>query len=543
MWGDSVQHTVIAQLMLDHNGLFSSWEPYTPYSTLSVHFGFPAHTALFAWLIGLPSHRAALITAQLVNALAVICLLPLAYRLSNKSHWAASAALITAGLISSMPAFYVNWGRFAQLGGQAILAAGIWLGWEILQKMRDRSLPTADNARLDEKTVEHAPGVLVALKSFLLPCLVAGAVFAGMTLTYYRMPFYAITFFMGLLIAWLAGRELRTAYQWKSILLAGVVISAAMLLFMLPWLPRLSGSALSGMVVQGVTTAPVAQHLLLDLSQWKNLAAYLPPALISLSIVAFIWSLLQKRWEIAAFGIWILLLQLFQAGRLVNLPGANMLQVFAIIIWLYFPASLLCGWLCGEIAAWAHKWSPLAGQILFAAVFLLAALIGANKARLVAQPAGYNMVTRPDLRAMDWIRRKTQTQATFLVEGSRINLGRSVVGTDAGWWIPLFTLRKNTMPPQYAILNEVPSEEGQSQQYVDLVAALEAAPMSDPVVIKMLCEAGITHVYVGQRWGSVGSGTQQLFTPASMIDTPGYNQVYHQDRVFIFALDPAACDR
>ncbi len=70
MWGDLVQHTVMTQLFLDNLGLFSSWEPYAPYHSLTVHFGFPVHAALFAWLSGLPSYTAALITAQWINGFA-----------------------------------------------------------------------------------------------------------------------------------------------------------------------------------------------------------------------------------------------------------------------------------------------------------------------------------------------------------------------------------------------------------------------------------------------------------------------------------------
>jgi len=53
MWGDSYQHTVLAQLLLDHGGLFDSWEPYAPYSSLTVHFGFPTAVALLSWMTGM----------------------------------------------------------------------------------------------------------------------------------------------------------------------------------------------------------------------------------------------------------------------------------------------------------------------------------------------------------------------------------------------------------------------------------------------------------------------------------------------------------
>ncbi|MBN1920432.1 MAG: DUF1616 domain-containing protein, partial [Anaerolineae bacterium] len=40
IWDDAYQHTLITQLLVNNGGLFESWEPYAPYSTLTVHVGF-----------------------------------------------------------------------------------------------------------------------------------------------------------------------------------------------------------------------------------------------------------------------------------------------------------------------------------------------------------------------------------------------------------------------------------------------------------------------------------------------------------------------
>ncbi|MDE3090745.1 MAG: hypothetical protein KGJ80_15325, partial [Chloroflexota bacterium] len=120
MWGDSYQHTMITQLIMDHGGLFDSWQPYTPYSTLTVQFGFPTAAAVFSWLTGTSSVRGVLWVGQILNVLAIIVLYPLAVRIARGNRWAGVGAVLIAGLLSQMPAFYVNWGRYAQLAGQAI---------------------------------------------------------------------------------------------------------------------------------------------------------------------------------------------------------------------------------------------------------------------------------------------------------------------------------------------------------------------------------------------------------------------------------------
>lgn len=57
----------------------------------------------------------------------------------------------------------------------------------------------------------------------------------------------------------------------------------------------------------------------------------------------------------------------------------------------------------------------------------------------------------------------------------------------------------------------------------------------------MLCNWGITHVYIGQGQGKVGAGAAQLFSPDALAASPIFSQVYQQDRVYVFALNPQAC--
>ncbi len=78
MWGDSYQHTLMTQLIVDNSGLFSSWSPYAALATFTYHFGFHANAAFFHWLSGLPVTQSVIITGQLLNVVTV----PLAYLLT-----------------------------------------------------------------------------------------------------------------------------------------------------------------------------------------------------------------------------------------------------------------------------------------------------------------------------------------------------------------------------------------------------------------------------------------------------------------------------
>src|SRR5206468_8202057 len=51
--GDSYHHTLMAQLLVDNRGIFSSWQPYAPLATFTYHFGFHANVAFVYYVTGM----------------------------------------------------------------------------------------------------------------------------------------------------------------------------------------------------------------------------------------------------------------------------------------------------------------------------------------------------------------------------------------------------------------------------------------------------------------------------------------------------------
>ncbi len=521
MWGDSYQHAVIAQLLVDHGGLFDSWEPYAPYRGLTVHFGFPAATALLSWATGMDAARATLLTGQLVNGLAVLTLYPLAVRLAGGNRWAGVGTVMIAGLLSPMPAYYVNWGRFAQLAGQAVLPVALWLLWD-----------SVDRKHLSWRAL-----------------ILAGLALGGMALHYYRMPFYYATFVLAWLIGWGVPAWRRDGHRWLGAAGRMALAAGMAVLVVLPWGSYVAGGRLAGALEAGASTPTTSEleRVQADYQVWRDVAWYVPRPLLGAALLALLWGLVRRRWTVAACALWVAGLASLVAGRLIRLPGVNLMQNFAILIALYIPVGLVVGWLLGEIAGMVAQTARRVGlqsnSLRYGVpslAFLALALIGLPKQMRVVD-SRHIMVTRPDIRAMEWIRKDTPTDARFLVEGFRIYNGRSAVGADAGWWIPLLARRANTMPPQYALLNETPAEPGYSQRVVDLVAHLEEHSPASPEGLSRLCEWGITHVYIGQGQGKVGAGAVQLFAPDDLLASPVFRPVYRQDRVWVLALNPETC--
>jgi hypothetical protein len=307
-----------------------------------------------------------------------------------------------------------------------------------------------------------------------------------------------------------------------------------------PWIPNLSGSYLASTIESGVRTGSPVQQALVDYRAWRELLFYAPLYLLILALAGFIWSLVRREWIGIALVLWVILLSAYVGGQVLHLPGANMMQNFAILIALYIPVSLLGGWLFGQIIFLLESRPAGLARLSAAGALIMICLWGAWNQRAVARPDTFSLLARPDFKAMAWIQDNIPANARFLVEAFPIYGGTTIVGSDGGWWLPFLAQRENMVPPQYAF-NEAPIQPGYTQDIVNLVNNLMLDTPASAAGIRQLCSQGITHVYIGQRQGEIGAGARQLFTVQEIEAQPAFHPVYKQDRVAIYALDPQAC--
>ena len=514
MWGDSLTHTTMVQLILDHSGLYKSWEPYAPFTTMTMQFGFPTMTALFAYTIGTSAQQATLIFGQVLNGLAAFCLFPLAFRLSRGNRWAGCGAVLVAGLLSPMPAFYVNWGRYAQLAGLTILPISIWLLWEALE---NGSIPQPSKVKNWSRIT------------------LAGLTLAGMTLTYYRLPYFYALFAMILLFRQ-GIHNYRTRGFWIGTIGIQIVIFVLFILLITPWIPHLIGGNLYNSLVVGVIKGRLAEKIREDYRLWGQIFTFIPKWLCLVTIGGLVWSVIQKRWLVASMVLWIGEMASLVSAGMLHLPGGNYLDSFTILLSLYLPVCLIVGWFFGDILHRLQSKSAYLGCV----VLLLLTLWGAWNQRFIAQPDFFALVTRPDSRAIAWMRENISGKVHFLVEGFGYKWN-SVIGSDAGWWISLLTQHSSTMPAQYPLLNEKPEQPDYPDRILNIVSQLSINSIKSPEGIDLICKEGITHVYIGQKQGSVGYSIVQLFSPEELLDNPAFRLLYRQDRVYIFGLNPGFC--
>jgi hypothetical protein len=512
MWGDSVQHAMISQLIANHGGLFDSWQPYAPYSSLTVHPGFHILTALLMWLTGQTVLAATLLAGQAVQVLGLLALVPLATRLL-KSDWAGVGVVLVVGLLSPLPNGFLNWGRYPQLMGQAILPVAVWLVWRMFDVPH----------RFDRGTV-------IALSL----CV------AGSFLAYYREP-HAIVVFTLVALAFLVARLRFASAAWRRILPALAASVCLALLTVLPWLVHLRGSALGEGVDASTTGVDALQAVLSDYQVLITQGpALLSTTLVLASVGAAIWTNIKRRVNPLLIALWGLGMLALPALRLLPLPGVSNVQSFAVLVGLYIPVGLLVGCAVDELLAWfmhAHRGLAWACSILIA-------VVGAYglRGQLGVLDPSYRVLAPADLKALAWAKEHTPPNSYFLVDAFTIYDGRSAVGSDGGWWLPLMTERRSTMPPQYPLLAEQPDDPSYNQKVVDVATRIRQQGVTSSPGIALLCHYGITHVYIGQEQGRIGTPapTPMLSTDA-LEHSLAFSAIYRQDKVGIFALHPTAC--
>lgn len=517
MWGDSVQHTYVTQLFVDNRGLFDSWLPYAPLQSFTYHFGFHSLAAAFHWLTGLPVVQAVPVVGGLLNVLAVLVLFPFTIRLS-RSPWAGVFTLLLAGLLFQMPMDYANWGRYTQSAGMVILAAAVIVAWDYFQQS-NRSW------------------------KFLAICWL---LFSGLALTHYRVLIFGLLFLPAFIL--LRSRQ----YGFWRLILRTLWIGLGAATLVIPWMIMVMSGKLDAITLQQLSR-PASQltEAIKTTVGFGDVFTYLPAWAWPLLPVFMAWGFWRRNLEAALINLWWFLILLAANPQWLNLPGAGIITSFAVMIVVYFPASILfgagIGWMLESLPVKWHEinihkrsqespgrwhWRP-------AILGLLVVGIAFASFRPIVETVdqqNHMLVTWPDMAAFDWIRENIPAQANFLVNSFFAYGGSLLVGSDSGWWLSLLGDRSSSLPPlTYG------SEQGPRPDYIlwvnELTQLIQGKGIADPDVLAELRDRNITHVFVGQRQGVVNT-PESLLDLESLLNSSAFRPVYHQDRVWIFELIP-----
>jgi hypothetical protein len=221
-----------------------------------------------------------------------------------------------------------------------------------------------------------------------------------------------------------------------------------------------------------------------------------------------------------------------------GIPGNGAITNFALIIAFYIPSSILIGcaigWIADGIAAFPVQKSTIfrTGVVI---ITLLIVLVS-TRARVNDIDIPQNALSvRPDIEATEWIQKNIPVGSRFYVNSFFAYGDTLVVGSDGGWWLPLLANRSTTLPPlTYGI------EPGPVENYIAyvnfLVRAVQEQGITNPAVIELFRDYGVTHIYIGQQQGSVNAPVGTQIDVNALLQSPIYSPVYHVDRVWIFEL-------
>lgn len=525
VWVDPVHHVAIVRLLLADGAVPASFDPFIPGGVFNYHWGYHAVVAWLAWLLGaLDAFAVAEVVlhfGQLLNVLTVVML----YGAGRVLFASRRAGLLTAaivGLVSWFPAYFLSWGRYTQMMGVLLMAPALIVLWQLRTRVRPGGLVAA--------MMLVAGLALVHVRAAFLVALLAGvlAVLLLMQRRWHTVLWWAVAATGALLATlpwWL--------WLWQSAFVQALVTvqvdaNASWNSYNLPdwglvWAPRnpllvavasAGASALLGwqtvdIFVQMAGAAWLALLAGLGVWAWRRPALRPPTARTALA-----WLLLV---------VWVALTALLLQANRLGLPSVRFIHVNVGVIALYAPLALASG----GLLAWAIGLLTPArfAQYMAGAAALALAFWGASGMTTIVNPVTI-LATPADRAALIWLRDNTPPDARFAVNTWEW-LNGIYAGSDGGYWIPILTDRASIMPlALYAAALPQDEVDAINERLARLGAATN---LDDPTLRAELAEQGVTHLYLGQRQGSL--------RPGQIDGKPYADLIYRQAGISIYELN------
>ncbi len=489
-WVDSVHHTLLVRVILDHGGLPPDWMPYLPVP-LYYHFGFHVTAASLSFWSRLDPAQAVLWFGQVINALVAFSV----YRLARVAwgDWRrAGLAALLVGFVFTMPAYYLTWGRYTLLAGLVVL-------------------PLAMAAALEVRNGNRSRWALGRLALYT----------AGVCFSHYLATLLLALFLFLLLIAeaarWPQVRRL-AGLRWQPFAAAGAGVLLAS-----PWLLRVwqysRGSASLDM------TNPFDPNSAQSIRDSLNYIYYLvgpDRGYILLGLAGIGCAVALWRGRERSLAAWALLLA-FLSTPLVRLSPFRP-DLVAIV--LFVPGALLAADLLVSLVDWIGSWplrhAGLAGLFLGALVCLGFTGWGIQGTLDILNPDTV-FTTQADLEALNWIEQNTPPAARFFINGT-LWQGNIYRGVDGGYWITPNTGRFTVVAP--AAVGWGPPEV--VREYTGWAERASRVTGCDDAFWSLVKDTGLDYVYLRQGTGSL--------QPKALETCQGIASVYDQGGVFIYKI-------
>ena len=501
---DSLHHSLITNIVATTGKLPYTLLPYDSANLNHYHLGLYAITGPVQLLAGIQPDQALLWFSQFLSG---ICGVGVFLFLDRKvSRQAAILSMLSVGLFSVFPSWFVNWGRFTQLSAQTILLPAVLVTWEALKSITDRK------QSLSKKTI--------------IELLLAGFLNAAVCLLHFRVAVFMLALILIICVSELLN-DRRDPAKIKVLLVRIFLIGLITAVFILPTLIAGLESYIDQRVVQESTNQ--AERLLTDQSYyasgdtntWKLTQKSSP--FLALGLIGVVAGLLTKKNKKLSTTVifWILYLIGFSQLYRLNIYVLAFTNITAVLLILYLPIGIGSGILWNTL--FEKKDPGIIKQMrTIAIVFLVLTGVVTYYFRIRDFEPHRAFMTDADKAAMEWIKANTNQDAVFGVNTNFLN-PTMPYGTDAGYWLPVYAERRTTALTLLASLsNDYQFDLEQSKTIVELYKTQD---------INQLCDYGIDYLYSGAK---DPLGSKDLAKLPSLLENDNIQLIYEKDSVQVF---------
>ncbi len=507
--GDSVQHAIATELFRRDAHLPSSWHPFALLDSFTLEFGFHNWAGDLARALDMSPQSAVVTFGFVLLGLTAMSSAYLAERLCDRPLAGPCAALLT-GFLMPFPSTLLDWGQYSQIFSLIILALLVAFSVEALSNdLSWRQVPVFSLLLL---------GILVSD----LQAAVLGAIWV-----------------FALILVILTQR--RSAVRLLSATGLSAVLS-------LPWLIRLfiNPQALNAMLPEpsGWSTAhEVMGESIFFTPVWALGAAviggiilsisHFSRALVMLLWIGFCWVFASVEFPILPVGLSIEPFYLQSSAYVILIPLAAVTfawigeVVFVLISRATAGQNIPLGsrranWgrpLAAERESPALVLRPSVLPTMVAIILCFTVALSTNQA--VAPDHRYRLMYDSDLKAVEWLKENIDEGDKVLAMSEISDRGSTIVGTDAGWWLPLMGIGTQLPPVVYLTERLSPIQS----EWIELMSTdHDSSRALDP---DRWIEHGFEYLFVGvaNRWKQI--------SPARPVKL-----VYEQDGVRIYDLRP-----
>jgi len=503
---DSLHHSLITNLVATTGRLPYNILPFDSTNLNHYHLGLYALTGPLQLLVGISAPQALLWFSQFLNGL---CGLGIFLMLDRKvSREAGIFGMISVGLFSIFPSWFINWGRFTQLAAQTVLLPAALLAWE--------TISTHNSQR---KILERQDWVDLIL---------AGLLFAGVCLLHFRVA----VFLLGLILIICLSETIKTDKRVRIFLRMATRVVVLGLIVLIIVLPTLI-SGLESYLVQrdpqsltnelNLSLTEQSYYIQGDKDTWKltwKSASFL--VIGGLGMVVGLFSNKTRRLSLIIFFWFVLMIVLSQLYRL-NIPALAFVNITAVLLAFYLPFGIGAGILWQILFEKPNrlilkKLRLLAiGMIVFASFFTF--YLRTNDFLEVRA-----FMTPEDEAAMEWVKLNTDSEAVFGVNTAFLNPAMPY-GTDAGYWLPVYAERRTTTMTLLASLSDDYSH--------DLERSKTMTDLYKMNTVETLCDFGVDYLYSGVK---NPLGSQDFVMIQGFEDISNVGKVYDKHGIQIFKI-------